>query len=84
MVNTAHRNSSASSDRSTSQSGSTEINPSPDTPLSQRPKYTNFSQIDDVIGSLANAYENKRARQVVEWERLWRQKFYDSSQRAVM
>ncbi len=25
---------------------------------------------DDVIGSLANAYENKRARQVLEWEHL--------------
>ncbi|MDQ6787964.1 MAG: hypothetical protein M3033_14255 [Acidobacteriota bacterium] len=28
---------------------------------------------DDLIGSLADAYENKRARQVVEWERLRRQ-----------
>lgn len=26
-------------------------------------------QADDVILSLANAYENKRARQVTEWER---------------
>ena len=25
---------------------------------------------DDIILSLANAYENKRARQVTEWERL--------------
>lgn len=30
-------------------------------------------QTDDLIGSLADAYENKRARQVVEWERLRRQ-----------
>lgn len=28
--------------------------------------------IEDVIVSLANAYENKRARQVVEWETLFR------------
>lgn len=28
---------------------------------------------DDLIGSLADAYENKRARQVVEWEKLRRQ-----------
>jgi hypothetical protein len=28
---------------------------------------------DDLIVSLADAYENKRARQVVEWERLGRQ-----------
>ncbi len=27
-------------------------------------------QADDVILSLANAYENKRARQVTEWERV--------------
>ena len=30
-------------------------------------------QSDDLIGSLADAYENRRARQVVEWERLRRQ-----------
>lgn len=26
---------------------------------------------DDVIAALSNAYENRRARQVVEWERLY-------------
>ena len=33
---------------------------------------TNYpeSAADELIGSLANAYENKRARQVTEWERL--------------
>lgn len=31
--------------------------------------------IDDVISSLSNAHENRRARQVVEWERLTRQHF---------
>lgn len=31
--------------------------------------------IDDVIISLANASENRRARQVTEWERLRRQSF---------
>lgn len=30
-------------------------------------------QTDDLIGSLADAYENKRARQVIEWERMRRQ-----------
>jgi hypothetical protein len=29
---------------------------------------------DDLIISLSDAYENKRARQVVEWEKLGRQK----------
>lgn len=28
---------------------------------------------DDLIASLSNAYENRRARQVVEWERLYKQ-----------
>ena len=28
--------------------------------------------IDDVIAHLANAYENARARQVTEWERMFR------------
>ncbi|MFN6962880.1 MAG: hypothetical protein ACK4S4_03850 [Pyrinomonadaceae bacterium] len=28
---------------------------------------------DDLIASLSDAYENRRARQVVEWERLYRQ-----------
>lgn len=28
---------------------------------------------DDLIVSLSNAYENKRARQVVEWENIRRQ-----------
>ena len=31
---------------------------------------------DDLIVSLADAYENQRARQVVEWERVRRQNVY--------
>jgi hypothetical protein len=38
----------------------------------------NFSN-DDLIVSLTDAYENKRARQVIEWERIRRQ----NAQRAV-
>lgn len=34
---------------------------------------------DEIIGSLSDAYENKRARQVFEWERVRRQ---NSIQRA--
>lgn len=33
------------------------------------------TNIDDVIYSLANTIENRRARQVTEWERLRRQTF---------
>jgi len=39
---------------------------------SQRERTTN----DDLIGSLANAHENKRARQVSEWERVGFQSIY--------
>ena len=31
---------------------------------------------DDLIGSLAEQYENRRARQVGEWERLYGQNVY--------
>jgi len=31
---------------------------------------------DDLIGSLAERYENRRARQVGEWERLYGQNVY--------
>lgn len=34
------------------------------------------TKTDDLIGSLANAYENKRARQVSEWERVGFQNIY--------
>ncbi len=36
-------------------------------------KQTNSSGGDDLIKSLSDAYENKRARQVLEWEKLRRQ-----------
>lgn len=34
---------------------------------------------DDVVASLANATENRRARQVTEWERMRRQMFRSAS-----
>ena len=37
--------------------------------------HSNFANIDDVIASLANAPENRRARQVTEWEKMRRQNF---------
>ena len=43
-------------------------------PLSNRhPKSKENLSGDDLIISLADAYENKRARQVFEWERVRRQ-----------
>jgi len=38
-----------------------------------------FNSVDDVIASLANAPENRRARQVTEWERLRKQNFPSAS-----
>ncbi len=35
-----------------------------------KPFSSRKSSNDDLIGALANAYENKRARQVSEWERI--------------
>ena len=38
----------------------------------------NIERVDDVIATLANAVENRRARQVTEWERM----FLHTAQRA--
>ena len=38
-------------------------------PNQQPQQFKRFS-VDDIILSLSNAYENKRARQVTEWERV--------------
>ncbi len=44
-----------------------------------RSNNTNARPFDDVIASLANATENRRARQVNEWERMRRQVFPSAS-----
>jgi hypothetical protein len=50
-----------------------------DIPSSRQQKSKDNSSPDDLIVSLSDAYENKRARQVFEWERVRRQ---NSIQRA--
>lgn len=45
------------------------LNSAARTSASQSPQFKNHTP-DDIILSLANAYENKRARQVSEWERV--------------
>lgn len=45
------------------------------TPPSNRSKKVIPSTIDDLIVSLANAHENRRARQVNEWEELRHRNF---------
>ncbi len=69
MVNPVLRNSSVKSDELTPLQASTAQRQNSDTFPSQLANNKNYPQIDEVIGALANAYENKRARQVVEWER---------------
>ncbi len=49
------------------------------TRTSSRSHNTNARPFDDVIASLANAKENRRARQVSEWERMRRQIFPSAS-----
>jgi hypothetical protein len=48
-------------------------------PSNRNPKLIEIQPNDDLIVSLSDAYENKRARQVFEWERVRRQ---NSIQRA--
>lgn len=48
-------------------------------PSTRNPKLIEIQPNDDLIVSLSDAYENKRARQVFEWERVRRQ---NSIQRA--
>ncbi len=48
-------------------------------PSARNPKLIEIQPNDDLIVSLSDAYENKRARQVFEWERVRRQ---NSVQRA--
>ena len=44
-------------------------------PQTHSSRNTNARPFDDVIASLANATENRRARQVSEWERMRCQHF---------
>ena len=46
---------------------------SPRSYINPNPSARNIDRVDDVITSLANAHENRRARQVNEWERMFRQ-----------
>lgn len=45
-------------------------------PLLSSSKSRSSENNDDLIGSLAEQYENRRARQVGEWERLYGQNVY--------
>ncbi|HQZ97457.1 MAG TPA: hypothetical protein PLP21_14140 [Pyrinomonadaceae bacterium] len=46
-----------------------------DTYFPERTRSNKPFRFDDLIVTLANAHENRRARQVTEWERMRRQNF---------
>ena len=66
MVNRINENADGSSDKLTRQDAAA-INYISDTFSSKR---SQPKSIDDLIVALANAHENRRARQVTEWEKM--------------
>ena len=56
-------------DKLTRQDAATAINYISETLSSRRSQTKDNPRIDDLIVSLSNAHENRRARQVTEWER---------------
>jgi len=64
MVNRSHADTARNFDRSHDRSSS-----------QHRQASTKAIFIDDIISSLANAHENRRARQVTEWQRVAAQSF---------
>ncbi len=49
--------------------------PKSDSHLSDRLRPNSRFRLDELIASLANAHENRRARQVTEWERIRQHNF---------
>ena len=70
MVNRIHISTDGKRDKFTPQDSQAAINYISDTFSSGRSQPKNNLRFDELIVSLANAYENRRARQVSEWERL--------------
>jgi hypothetical protein len=75
MVNRINTNAGGELDKSGKQDTAAAINYFPERRTSRRLQTQDISGFDDLIVSLANTYENRRARQVVEWERMRRQNF---------
>lgn len=72
MVNRNDKNVAREIDRLSEEETSRIRKFSPETLYSRQNTIKDSSLADDVIGSLSDAYENKRARQVSEWERMRR------------
>lgn len=73
MVNRNDENVAREIDRVSEKETSQVRNFSPETLYSRQNTIKDSSLAEEVIGSLSDAYENQRARQVTEWERLLKQ-----------
>jgi hypothetical protein len=67
----ANRNHKAAVDHGTANTNTPTQNTLPSSRVSQAREKN-----DDLIGTLSDAYENQRARQVGEWEKLYGQNVY--------
>ena len=70
MANRHNTATDGNRDKFTPHDAAAAINFISDTLSSARSKIPTNPRIDDLIVSLANAHENRRARQVTEWERI--------------
>ena len=73
MVNRISPKTDPEFDKLTRQDAAAAINYISDTLSSARSQSKDNPRFDDLIVSLTNAHENRRARQVTEWERMRRQ-----------
>jgi hypothetical protein len=69
IINNHSNNDADRRNRLTTSLSSTRYNPE----AASGTNLKNNLSVDDVIVSLSNAYENRRARQATEWERVGRQ-----------
>lgn len=73
MVNRKNRNVASEIDKLNENETSEVLEYISDILSTRNPKSKDLQSNDDLIVSLSDAYENKRARQVFEWERVRRQ-----------
>jgi len=73
MVNRKNRNVASEIDKLNENETSEVLEYISDILSTRNPKTKDLQSNDDLIVSLSDAYENKRARQVFEWERVRRQ-----------
>jgi len=75
MVNRNNTKTDGKPDKLTRQDAVDAFNYISETLSSNTSKSRDKPRFDDLIGSLANAHENRRARQVTEWEEMRQQNF---------